>query len=135
MALMTWNDSFSVHINEIDAQHKKWIDLLNSLHDAMKAGKGKEKIGEVLTGLVEYTKVHFSKEEGLMRASAYPFYAQHKKVHEDMVKEVESLLARYKSGEGTLTLDVMQFLKNWLSEHIMTTDKNYGPYLNSKGIA
>ena len=134
MPLLTWNDDYSVHIDEIDEQHKLWVRMLNDLHDAMKAGKGKDKVGETLSGLVNYTKVHFAKEEELMRSAGYRYFAEHKRIHEDMVKEVESLLTRYKSGELVITLEVMQFLKNWLSEHILLTDKNYGPYLNSRGI-
>ncbi len=134
MPLMEWNEKLSVNISAIDAQHKKWIGILNELHDAMKSGKGKEKIGKVLDDLVEYTKVHFAAEEKLMQGNGYPLFAGHKKQHEDMVKEVELLKSKYISGASGLTIEVMQFLRNWLSEHIIGTDKNYGPYLNEKGI-
>ncbi|MGO9481756.1 MAG: bacteriohemerythrin [Candidatus Kryptoniota bacterium] len=135
MALMTWSDKFSVNIKEIDEQHKKWVQMLNSLHDAMKVGKGRELVGETLAGLVDYTKVHFAAEEKLLRRYNYPFYEGHKRIHDDMVKEVELLRSKYDSGNTmVLSLEVMQFLKNWLSEHILSTDKNYGPYLNSKGV-
>lgn len=134
MSLITWNEKFSVHIKEIDDQHKRWVDMLNNLYDAMKEGKGFEKVGETLDGLVEYTKTHFVSEEKLMRINGYPFYEGHKKIHDDMVKEVELLRMRYQSGETMLSIDVMQFLKNWLTDHIMGTDRNFGPYLNSKGV-
>ncbi len=108
--------------------------LQNNLYDAMKEGKGVEKVSETLDGLVEYTKIHFTTEEGVLSRSGYPFYEGHKKIHEDMVKEVELLRLRHESGERMLSVDVMQFLKNWLSDHILQTDKNFGPFLNSKGI-
>ena len=134
MPLITWNDELSVNIKEIDEQHKKWISMLNDLHEAMRIGKGSEKLDDIFDGLVEYTKVHFATEEELLRSNGYPFYSGHKKIHDDMINEVELLQLRHKSGEVALSIDVMNFLKNWLSEHIMMTDKNYGPYLNSKGI-
>ncbi len=135
MALVGWSSKYAVNIAEIDRQHQRWFDILNDLHEAMKSGKGKEKLGEIFEGLVEYTKVHFQAEEKLMRQNGYPFYEGHKKIHDDMIKEVELLQLRYKSGEVALSVDVMNFLRNWLSDHIMGTDKNYGPYLNSKGIS
>jgi hemerythrin len=135
MALMTWNASYSVNVKLIDEQHKKWIDILNELHDAMKSGKGKDKLGGILAELVEYTKVHFAMEERLMQQSGYPHFEGHQRIHADMAREVETLYSRYRAGEPVLSIDVMQFLKNWLSEHIMTTDKNYSPFLNSKGIS
>jgi len=134
MPLITWNDKFSVNIQEVDEQHKVWVKILNNLYDAMKEGRGADKLSETLDRLVEYTKVHFTAEELLLKKNGYPFYEGHKKIHDDMIKEVELLKLRFESGETMLSVDVMEFLKNWLSEHILNTDKNYGPYLNSKGI-
>ncbi len=121
MALLTWDESYSVHVREIDEQHKVWVRMLNNLHDAMREGKGRDKVGETLAGLVQYTKTHFATEEKLLRAAGYPFHGEHKKIHEDMTGQVESLLQRYQKGDLTLTFDVMDFLKNWLSEHILST--------------
>ena len=134
MPLIEWNEKLSVNIRAIDEQHKKWINILNELHDAMKAGKGRDAVGNVLDELVEYTKVHFASEEKLMEANGYPLFSGHKKLHEDMVKEVEFLRSEHSSGAAGLTIEVMQFLKNWLNEHIIGTDKNYGPYLYGKGV-
>jgi len=33
-----------------------------------------------------------------------------------------------------ITLEVMNFLKDWLSHHILSVDKKYAPFLNEKGI-
>lgn len=131
---MQWSQRLSVNIKEIDEQHKNWIKLLNDLHEAMKSGKGNEVIGNTLSGLVEYTKVHFAAEEKLMESYNYPDFVSHKRLHTDMAARVEYLETRYKSGQSVLSIDVMQFLKSWLSDHIMGTDKNYGPYLNRKGV-
>ena len=134
MPLIEWDENFSVNIKEIDDQHKKWVKMLNDLYDSMKEGSGRHKLASVLDGLVEYTKVHFSTEEKILKKYGYPFFEGHKKIHDDMIGEVELLELRHKSGETSLSIYVMNFLKNWLADHIMGTDKNYGPYLNSKGI-
>ena len=74
MALLSWNDTYSVKIRKFDDQHKKLIDLINQLHDSMLVGKGKDVMGEVMNSLVDYTKTHFTAEETLMRLHNYPDY-------------------------------------------------------------
>lgn len=134
MALMMWSDSLSVNIKEIDEQHKKLIGMLNELHDAMKAGKGNDVTGKVLSGLIQYVATHFAHEEKLMTAHAYPDLAKHKTEHELLTKQATDLAKQFQAGKPVLTVELMTFLKNWLSNHILGTDKRYGPYLNSKGV-
>lgn len=134
MPLLTWNEKYSVNIKAIDEQHKRWIEILNELYDAMKSARGSEVVGKVLRELVDYTKVHFSAEEKLMESTGYSLFQGHRKMHEDMAKEVESLMAKQEAGGTAVTVDVMFFLRNWLSEHIVGTDKNYSTYLNSRGV-
>ena len=71
MALIAWNDSYSVKVKQMDEQHKKLVEMINQLHDAMKVGQGKQVVGDVLNALVSYTKTHFASEEGCHRYSNY----------------------------------------------------------------
>jgi hemerythrin len=134
LALITWTDALSVNIKAIDDQHKKLITLINDLHSAMGSGKGKEAIGTVLDGLVEYTKTHFAYEEALMQKHNYVGYLGHKSQHDELTKQVLDLQSRYKEGKTLVTVEVMNFLKDWLSNHIQNTDKKYTSFLNSKGV-
>ncbi|MGA2002118.1 MAG: bacteriohemerythrin [Terriglobales bacterium] len=132
---MMWNDKMSVGVGSLDGDHKKLVGLLNELYDAVQAGKGKDALGKTLDGLIDYTKIHFANEEKFFRQTAYPDFVEHKKQHDDLTHQVIDVQQKYKSGAtGTLSLEVMNFLKNWLINHIRVTDKKYGPYLNSKGI-
>ena len=135
MPLMTWNDKMSVGIVVIDEDHKKLVSLLNELYEGITAGHGKETLGKVLDGLVSYTKMHFAREEHYFVKTGYPGAAAHKKEHDELTRQVLDVQARYKSGQiSTLSLEVMSFLKNWLTNHIQGTDRKYGPHLNAKGI-
>ncbi len=135
MPLMVWNEKLSVGIKSIDDQHKKLVALLNQLHDGMMAGKGKEVVGNVLKGLVDYTTNHFRYEEDLFTRNGYADAAAHKKAHADLVPQVVEIQKKYEqSGPATLTIQVMNFLKDWLTVHILGTDMKYGPYLIAKGI-
>ena len=134
MALMEWSPLFSVKVKKYDDQHKKLIDLVNQLHDAMKAGEGNTMLGVVLQSLLAYTGSHFSDEEKMMQTHNYPDYAKHKAVHDSLVKKVLELQQKFQEGNAMLTMSVMSFLKEWLVTHIQGEDKKYGIYFNSKGI-
>jgi hemerythrin len=133
MALIVWNDSYSVKVKEMDDQHKKLIDMINQLHDAMKVGKGKEVIGNVLTALTDYTRKHFTLEENLMKIHGYPGYADQKKAHDSMVTQVMDIQRKFSEG-NVLSQQVMTFLKEWLIHHIQGMDQKYGSYFNGKGV-
>lgn len=135
MALINWNDTYSVGIADMDKQHQKLIGLINSFHDAMKEGRAQNVIGKVLEDLKIYTEFHFNDEEKLMKKYAYPGYDGQKNEHNSFVTKLNEFIQHY--GEGQLTavsLDVSQFLKDWLLNHISRSDKKYGKYLNSKGV-
>lgn len=131
MSLLNWSEDLSVNINGVDAQHKKLINLINELHDAMKSGKGKDKMGLILNELVEYTKYHFSAEEFLMQQKNYPGFLQHKKEHDLFTQKVMEFYNKYTVGSLSLSLEVLQFLKDWIVNHIKGTDKQYSPYLSA----
>lgn len=127
MALFTWKDEYSVGVQLIDTQHKKLVDLLNSLHEAMAQGKGQNILGDILNQLALYTKTHFSTEEKYMQQFNYSNYTEHKKEHDDLIAQVTEIKTKYDSGQGLLTLKTMSFLKDWLTKHILGSDKAYAP--------
>lgn len=134
MPLFQWTPDLSVNIKEIDHQHKKLIDLINLLHESMRMGKGKDVIGNVLKDLTDYTVYHFGTEERLFAKYGYLESARHKKEHDDLTKQVVDLKTKYESGQTTITIEVMTFLKDWLNNHIRQSDKKYSAFLNSKGV-
>ena len=135
MPIMEWNEKMAVGVALLDADHKKLVALVNQLFDAIQSGKGNDVLGKVLDGLVEYTVVHFRHEEDFFAKSGYPASDAHKQEHEKLTSQVLAIQAKFKSGApGTLTLEVMNFLRNWLINHIQGVDKKYGPHLNAHGI-
>ena len=134
MPLMTWTEDMSVNVPSIDVQHKKLVEMINELSEAMKVGKGKEALSSILDGLIAYTASHFKYEEDFFDKTHYPDAFNHKKEHTDLVKQVLDLQAKYKSGSVALSIDVVNFLTGWLKNHIMGTDKKYGAHLSANGI-
>ncbi|RNC70703.1 MAG: bacteriohemerythrin [Desulfuromonadales bacterium] len=135
MALITWSDGLSVKIKQFDDQHKKLVEMVNQLFDAMKAGKGNQVMGDILKQLIAYTQTHFAAEERLMKQYGYPGFEEHKKEHNTLVLQVLDLQKQFQEGKAVLTQNVMTFLRDWLSKHIQGDDKKYGVYLNAKGVS
>lgn len=134
MALVDWKDIYVVNVAEVDEQHKKLVALINELHQAMLVGKGKEVMSKILSDLVDYTVYHFGTEEKFFDQYEYPETELHKKQHKELTDQVLAVQKKYEAGEKVLTIDVMNFLRDWLHDHIVGSDKLFGPYLNSKGV-
>ncbi len=134
MTLMVWNDNFSVKIEEIDNQHKRLIDLINDVYQGMMSDKGKETIGKALESLIEYTRSHFGYEERLFKQHGYPETREHLDKHAKLVEQVMDFYKAFQEGESRLDNDLLLFLKNWLTHHILGTDKKYSEYLNGCGV-
>lgn len=134
MSFVQWSDDYSVKVRIIDQQHKKLMALVNQMHDGLLAQRGDETLKSVLRGLVAYTEWHFLTEERLMVAHRYPGYKAHKSEHEALAEKVLNFQSKFDSTDRPRALDVMNFLKEWLIDHILGTDKLLRPYLSSKGV-
>ncbi|WP_019554442.1 bacteriohemerythrin [Propionispira raffinosivorans] len=128
MAIVTWTDEFSVGIPKFDEEHKKLVTMINNLHAAMKEGRGKDTMEELLLGLTKYVNTHFSHEETLMAKYNYPNYEKHKKIHDDFKAKVIEYKCLY--DKNLLPANqLLTVLRDWLIKHICDTDRDYGPFL------
>ena len=135
MPLMTWTEDMSVGVRVLDDDHKRLVAMLNDLYDAIQNGRGKETMGRILNDLVQYTKVHFAREEKFFGETGYPGLAAHKKEHDALTGQVIDVQRKFTVGaNAALSIDVLRFLRDWLTNHIQGTDRKYQPHLNAKGI-
>lgn len=123
MPLFPWDDKLITRHPNIDSDHKKLVDLVNQLFDAMQSGKGKEACGRVLNELIQYTKTHFAMEERLMASHQYARTAEHKAEHAKLLKEVGDFKVKFDAGSLTVTASLLSFLRDWLINHISKSDK------------
>jgi hemerythrin len=128
-----WSDEYSVGINEIDTQHKTLFDLINRLHKAILHKEGSKTCGGILDELVDYTRIHFALEQTLMRIGNYPEYEAHCEMHRALVAEVEVLQKKIASGQVAISFELLHFLRNWLTKHILGEDRKYGDFFKSGG--
>lgn len=132
MSLIEWTEEFSVGIDDIDSQHKKWISIVNELHDSIMEARGIS----VMTGLVkemeEYTDFHFSKEEEMLEKAGWPELDRHKRIHFSFKQQITQLKREISSGELVLRSQVMSVIKNWLVDHILKEDQEYSKFIVNK---
>lgn len=134
MPILPWSDMLSVGVASIDQQHRILLDILNRLADAIQDGASAWDESAALTRLVEYTESHFAFEEDLMRRVGYAGLEAHEREHRLLFLQVADLMARSNAGEKVQTHALLVFLRDWLTTHIMGTDRALGLGLNQMDI-
>jgi len=133
--LIRWSDRIKVGVALFDDQHRQLVAMINKLHRAMKTGQAGSGIKLILAELVDYTKTHFKSEEDLMRQHGYQGLREQEEQHNALVEQVAAAQEKIVSGNAMLSMEVMEFLKEWLVNHIQGEDKKYAPFFNAKGIS
>ncbi len=129
MAFIDWTPRFSVGSPVLDQQHKTLIAIINKLHTAMQKGGVKDDMQRIFTELISYTESHFNAEEAMLRKIGYARLGSHHLQHVEFVQKARDLQAQLMAGKFTVSIDLLRFLRTWLSDHIMGTDQQYAPFL------
>lgn len=134
MEHVVWDESMSVGIGILDNDHRRLLEMFNGLLKTGVSTKSKDDLIPLVEGLRDYTNVHFRREEAFMERHGFPDLEAHKAAHRYFVDEVEKLSGELGGGHTMmLRIDLILLLKEWLIEHIQTTDKQYQPFLVSEG--
>ncbi|NTW26932.1 MAG: hemerythrin family protein [Candidatus Moranbacteria bacterium] len=121
-----WDEKYSVGVAEIDEQHKKLVATIAKLNEAISKAKSIEKdVKSVLTELKQYVEVHFSTEEKYFKEFNYEFAEQHILEHREFAKKIESFYEKYAGNEVEISFELIDFLEDWLLDHMMTQDRKY----------
>jgi hemerythrin len=130
---MQWSKDFIIGIDEIDSQHKKLVEKVNSFKLFWETNPAviNSEIGKTLTFLVNYTQFHFTTEERFMERTQYTDILVHKEKHQKLENQLHTILLRIKRNESFKPLELYYFLENWITEHILESDKNFGSYYKS----
>lgn len=128
--LIRWSPAFELGHPLVDRQHQGLVDLTNKLYRAIRGGQARAVLGGVLDELVDYTVTHFRDEEALFQATAYPGKKAHLDQHQGFVRTASALQADFRAGKAVLGSDTVEFLRDWLLNHIQGSDRGYTKYLN-----
>ena len=132
--LMPWGTNLMIGIKRVDDQHKILVRMINDLHKAMKTRQGKPALEKIMAELVDYTVMHFGMEEKIFAQYGYEEETQHKAIHKKLVGQVLDYQKRLVAGDPTVSINLMTFLKDWLTGHIKGIDTKYVPFMKEHGI-
>ena len=135
MPQFNWDSRYSVNVRRFDDDHQELFRIINTLHDAMMARRGQQVLQQVLDELLHYTEGHFSREEEVMRRAGYPRLQAQIEQHRRFTEKIKDVTAKYKEGSLGLTIDMLDFLTDWLKKHIIAVDQQYSDFLNARGIS
>ena len=118
-----WRDDYSIGIAIIDEHHRYLFDWTNRVYQAVHDRAGTVEIAKALFALEQYTRIHFKAEERLMAACGYTDLAQHQQVHRSFEAELGELREELRHNPFIAGMEMLDYLRDWLLDHILKTDK------------
>jgi len=133
MAIIKWKQEYETGIVTLDKEHQGLVQQINALFEAVRDKRGSEVYSDVVAMLVTYVLEHFAHEEKLMQEYQFSGLAEHQHKHEKLVIAVKKLTAEDAVRDECAARELLNFLRTWLLEHIVKVDREYGPYIESRG--
>jgi hemerythrin len=130
-----WTDEMSVGVAAIDEQHRRLIDMIAAFYAAIaEKTPAREALAQLLRGLVGYTHYHFTTEERLMERSGFPAASAHREQHAAFASKVGDMSERVARGQLVLSIEATLYLREWLTQHILMSDKQLGRHLGQHDV-
>jgi len=124
-----WKQDYSVGIQKIDEQHKRMFDIINEFYTSFTENNTHAKLGETLNLLLDYAQYHFSTEEQFFVNSNYINTIEHIEEHKKFVLTINGFVNDFTQGEVAFIYRLINFLRNWLVNHILQEDQKYSEHL------
>lgn len=133
-----WKDRYSLQIPEIDAQHKKLFEIGNRAYELAFLNDGCDHYDEIMAiidELFNYTKYHFQYEEELMEKHLYSGLGSQCKEHNFYINKIKNLSGEeIDEDQQKAVLDILDFLSEWISSHILISDRKYADDFRKRGL-
>lgn len=130
-----WLSTYKIGVKKIDEQHQDLFTLVYQLEDGLKQGWNTTKIRELFDLLVEHVIIHFADEEGYMAKFHYPERMAHVVEHRELIRQVEEVENQWNQGKLVVTPELLDYLNQWLVNHIQGPDHQLGLFLHRQGQA
>lgn len=134
MEQIQWNDSYNVGVARFDHQHRQLVDMINQLSSSPTVDVQSEIISELLSQLTKYASDHFEAEEVLLQEHGFPSLSGHKESHRLFRQKIAGFCVdsmQYKQG---VPAELLEYMRDWLINHILGTDMEYSTFLNERGV-
>lgn len=131
---LNWKEEYSVNVKEIDEQHKLLFKLINELIEAIRSVPSRQKIEEIIGGIVHYKTEHFATEEKYFEMFKYDKAEEHIAAHKQFSVKVEEIQDKFKDDTTAFAFALVDFLEDWLIDHLLTMDHEYIKCFNDHGL-
>jgi hemerythrin-like metal-binding protein len=118
----------------MDDQHGILMDTINELQVALARGCNQELVTAQLHQLVDFTGMHFWSEEQLMEQHGFPNLSEHRAEHRRLLGKIRESAHRAQRAGDSQVRPLLSFLCDWFMEHFEGPDREYGPWLNERGV-
>jgi hemerythrin len=132
MKTIEWQDEYTVGVKELDDQHRSLLNTINMLLEEQRDKYEAAKFSPALSSLIHYAYTHFATEERYLLQVHFPDLKQHVLDHIDFIMKTLGLALRIESSEDESRIELLRYLKEWYSSHVLGTDRQYIPFLASK---
>ncbi len=130
-----WDDSLILGIRQIDEQHQHLVGLFGKSYHAIILDGPQSEFDHIVKELSDYATYHLSTEERLMTEYSYPQMNSHLLEHAEFSRNIREFRDKCERGDSSVAIDVLVFLRGWLVNHILKTDRLYAEFLISKGVS
>lgn len=134
MTEFTWKDEYSLGNAQIDAEHQRLLELANAVATLANSGEQMTRIKENIVALYDYVKTHFQHEEEYMLQLGYPQYEEHKKLHEGIIAEMNTIM-KHSGNLDALVYKFKRLMHVWVLEHILIEDSRIAQAKKQKEVS
>ncbi|HMA51372.1 MAG TPA: hemerythrin domain-containing protein [Magnetospirillaceae bacterium] len=129
---IVWRDSMKIGDPELDAEHKKFIALLNLIERGLQQ-KDVSPAVDIFEELLIYVETHLPAEEAYMERIGYPGLEDHKVLHEEFAYNFYVLLGRFRASIDDAerrrhVVKLAEMVREWLIDHILKEIIELKPY-------
>lgn len=131
---LVWEDKYSVGVKLIDDQHKKMFAVINELVEIIASTPTKEQVSHIIESLVQYKKFHFITEEKYFKEFNYEEAEEHIAKHHEFSERLETIQKKFGDDTLGLAFALVDFLEDWLIEHLLVVDHRYVKCFSEHGL-
>jgi hemerythrin len=134
MQPIVWNDTLATGIQEIDDQHKILVNIINDIYQGLTGKYNRISLQRIILELRGYIDYHFGAEERLMAEHDFGFshpdeHDSHLQQHQGFIDRLAELEHYLENNRPVFYEDLFIFLRDWLANHILNTDKKLAHFL------
>ncbi|MFC1555194.1 bacteriohemerythrin, partial [candidate division KSB1 bacterium] len=127
---LDWDENLGIGIPWIDNQHKKLLERINILINAIIKEDSSDEVGKSIRFMQNYVKAHFGTEEALMLKHQYPKLDFQRKQHKYFMKRIDEFSRQHESAGASkdFIVNISRELWNWFKGHILKADNEFGEF-------